>query len=144
MDSTFFATLPQTLLGHNGEVPLTQLQDENEFIGLYFSAHWCGPCRQFTPALAEFYNAINKDKKQIEIIFVSSDRKITDFQTYFDSMPWIAIPFDSDNRELLGDQYSIQSIPTLLIFDKKGNLVDSNARGTVANMGVKAIESWKK
>ena len=144
MDSTFFATLPQTLLGHDGEVALTQLPDENEYIGLYFSAHWCGPCRQFTPALAEFYKAVNKDKKQVEIIFVSSDHNDADFQSYFGSMAGTAIPFESDNRELLGDQHNVQGIPTLLMFDKKGNLVDSNARGTVANKGVNALESWKK
>ena len=29
--------------------PLTK----NECIGLYFSAHWCPPCRKFTPILKQ-------------------------------------------------------------------------------------------
>ena len=27
----------------------------NDLVGLYFSAHWCGPCRGFTPVFAEVY-----------------------------------------------------------------------------------------
>jgi thiol-disulfide isomerase/thioredoxin len=30
----------------------------SDVIGLYFSAHWCPPCRGFTPHLAETYDAI--------------------------------------------------------------------------------------
>merc|ERR1712232_1315373 len=41
-------------------------------IGLYFSAHWCPPCRAFTPKLAQWYKEGRKDK--MEIIFVSSDK----------------------------------------------------------------------
>ena len=25
-------------------------------VGIYFSAHWCPPCRGFTPVLTEFFN----------------------------------------------------------------------------------------
>ena len=31
-----------------------------DFIGLYFSAHWCPPCRGFTPVLADTYNKIKR------------------------------------------------------------------------------------
>ena len=27
----------------------------NDLVGLYFSAHWCGPCRGFTPVFAEVH-----------------------------------------------------------------------------------------
>ena len=68
-------------------------------IGLYFSAHWCPPCRGFTPMLAEFYKkftAANPDK--LEIVFVSSDRSDEDFKSYYAEMPWLALPFA--DREL--------------------------------------------
>ncbi|GJQ75413.1 hypothetical protein Trydic_g23582 [Trypoxylus dichotomus] len=42
--------------------------------GFYFSAHWCPPCKAFTPQLAEVYRLVRKREPTFEIIFVSSDR----------------------------------------------------------------------
>jgi nucleoredoxin len=62
-------------------------------VGIYFSAHWCPPCRGFTPQLAEFYLR-NSKNKNLEIIFVSSDRDETSFQEYYNEMPWLALAFE--------------------------------------------------
>ena len=31
---------------------------EKKVLVFYFSAHWCPPCRLFTPVLAEFYSVM--------------------------------------------------------------------------------------
>ena len=31
---------------------------DKKFVGFYFSAHWCPPCRGFTPVLKDFYEVI--------------------------------------------------------------------------------------
>ena len=62
-------------------------------VGIYFSAHWCPPCRGFTPVLAEFYKA-NHASKNMEIIFVSSDQTVDQFKEYYNEMPWLALSFD--------------------------------------------------
>ncbi len=83
-------------LTHSGEVTFSDISAP--VICLYFSAHWCPPCRNFTPVLAKLYNQWNKDGKQIEIIFVSSDNDLKSYKEYFESMPWISIPFqDAQN-----------------------------------------------
>ncbi len=46
---------------------------EGKFVLLYFSAHWCPPCRGFTPILKEYYEALKAQRSDFEIIFVSSD-----------------------------------------------------------------------
>ena len=46
-----------------------------KFIALYFSAHWCGPCRAFTPELVKFRNNCVKKNLPFEVVFVSSDKK---------------------------------------------------------------------
>merc|ERR1712224_750716 len=38
---------------------------------VYFSAHWCPPCRGFTPVLSKAYSAY--DQGDVEVVFVSSD-----------------------------------------------------------------------
>src|SRR5437764_9700345 len=52
------------------EEPLAQ----KKLIGLYFSAHWCPPCRKFTPELVQFYNRVAPQHSEFEIVFVSLDR----------------------------------------------------------------------
>jgi nucleoredoxin len=86
----------QLLNNNNTPLPTSEVLHNARLIGLYFSAHWCGPCRSFTPMLAEMYEHL-KDVRPthgLEIVFVSGDRDANSFQQYFSSMPWQAIPFD--------------------------------------------------
>jgi nucleoredoxin len=39
-------------------VKLSDITAAGKNIGLYFSAHWCGPCRQFTPQLVKMYEKL--------------------------------------------------------------------------------------
>ena len=61
-----------------------------EVILLYFSAHWCPPCKAYTPQLRDWYM---KQGGKVEIIFVSSDSDEASFESYYSSMPWLAIPY---------------------------------------------------
>ena len=142
MDQTLYATLPQVLQGKKGDIALSQVKEESPLIALYFSAHWCPPCRMFTPKLAEFYKTVNKDKKEIEVIFVSLDQNEDQFNEYYESMPWITVPYESDNRELLSDTYGIQGIPALLVFKSNGKLIDKNGRNTIMSKQNGAIDQW--
>ena len=66
-------------------------------VGLYFSAHWCPPCRGFTPKLIEFYNNYKKDgpsKDKMDLVFISSDKDADQFKDYFSTMPWYALPYE--------------------------------------------------
>lgn len=49
--------LGQQLLKKTGEVVnADEALKDKKIICYYFSAHWCPPCRNFTPILADFYN----------------------------------------------------------------------------------------
>ena len=134
--------LPNEFESKNGKVTKADLLSY-ELIGVYFSAHWCGPCRAFTPRLAKFYNNVNKDKKQVEIIFNSADQDLKSFNEYFSTMPWIATPFDSDSKNQIDEACGINSIPQLIIFDNKGHIIDGSGRSTVDSKGDEAINVWK-
>ena len=66
---------------------------DKRVVGLYFIAHWCPPCREFTPKLAETYTMIKGTGKSFEIVFVSSNRDETAFTSYHKEMPWLTLPF---------------------------------------------------
>ena len=134
--------LPPEFESSNGKVTKEDVLS-NDIIGVYFSAHWCGPCRAFTPRLAQFYKNVNSEKKQIEIIFNSSDQDLEGFKGYFGTMPWIATPFESNEKSQIDEACGINSIPQLIIFDNKGHVLDDNGRRTVESQGVEAINTWK-
>jgi len=90
---------------------------------VYFSAHWCPPCRGFTPHLAKAYTE-DKGESKIAVIFLSSDRDQTEFEEYLKEMPWYALPHaEREKKAELSKTYGIQGIPSLLIFDGDGNFV---------------------
>jgi hypothetical protein len=58
------------------------------------SAHWCPPCRQFTPRLARIFDDMPTQLHgKLAIVFVSLDNDQSMFDEYFDEMPWMAVPF---------------------------------------------------
>lgn len=102
-------------------------------MGLYFSAHWCPPCRAFTPSLVQFYERVRAAHPDFEIIFVSSDRTPEDFEEYYATMPWGKLPFaEREAKATLATQYGVQGIPRLVIVGADGTLVTGSAREEVA------------
>ena len=83
----------------------------------------------------------------IEIIFVSSDSDEASFNDYFGTMPWTSMPFNSPAGQSLAQKFGIRGIPSFLVFDAAGNLVDREGRNTVASAkGVTshALSKWFK
>jgi len=62
-----------TLLTKAGEKPTEEVLAGKTAVGVYFSAHWCPPCRGFTPQLAQMYTDAFS-AKGMEIVFVSGDK----------------------------------------------------------------------
>jgi thiol-disulfide isomerase/thioredoxin len=122
-----------------------------KLIAFYFSAHWCGPCRKFTPMLAEMYTHLKEEfpTHGLEIVFVSSDRDANGFNSYYSSMPWLSIPFESLSKykQLLGMKYGVRGIPALVVLDAMSGqvVVPADAsRGEVSqacSRGESAIEA---
>ena len=113
-------------------------------VGIYFSAHWCPPCRAFTPELVKFHKMVVTEGKPFEIVFVSSDRDKSSMYDYMDEMdmPWLALPFGDDHKATLSQKYGVSGIPKLVIVDEDGELVTKNGRGDVSGKGADAIDGW--
>jgi thiol-disulfide isomerase/thioredoxin len=77
-----------------------------KFVALYFSAHWCGPCKRFTPAFATYYED-QGGAKDTEVVFVTLDHDDDSFLEYFAEMPWAAVPFAFEGREAISDKFGV-------------------------------------
>ena len=102
--SKVFEFLGDRLVNKSGEsLKTADIRGEGKVIGLYFSAHWCPPCRGFTPNLGKFYENVkgssNGDK--FDIVFVSSDRDQEAFTEYLNDMPWWALPFERREQKVI-------------------------------------------
>merc|ERR1712054_598115 len=120
-----------TLVRNDGtEVPYSTLSGKT--IGIYFSAHWCPPCRGFTPELVKTYNKLKEQGKEFEIIFVSSDRDEASFKEYFSEMPWLALPYsERDLKGKLSKVFNVEGIPSFHIIEHDGTVINNNGRGAV-------------
>jgi len=86
-----------------------------------------------------------KEGKSIEVVFVSSDQDDKQFEDYFGTMPWHAIPLnDKEAKGGLSALYKVQGIPNLVVVNKDGKVVDSGARNTVTSNPSGAVDEWLK
>jgi nucleoredoxin len=109
-----------------------------QIYGLYFSAHWCGPCRKFTPQLVAYYNQITHDHPEFEIIFVSADKSAEGMATHMreSGMPWPAIEYGKVANVPALQRYAGRGIPDLVIVDASGKvLADSFVGGKYVGPG---------
>ncbi|CAE8670491.1 unnamed protein product, partial [Polarella glacialis] len=104
-------------------------------IAFYFSAHWCPPCRQFTPLLKKFQETLlSHGEKSLKIIFVSSDHSEHDMWKYMYDChgDWLALSFNcKDLKDRLSRQYQVSGVPALVVIDAVGRQAVRDARGEV-------------
>jgi len=130
--SAFTELLGSSLLSNSGAKSTEEALAGKGVVALYFSAHWCPPCRGFTPKLAEWYKKDLKSKG-MEVVFVSSDRDEDAFKEYFAEQPWLALPYaDREAKERLSKKFKVQGIPTLVILDSDGKTITQDGRGAVS------------
>lgn len=104
-----------------------------------FWATWCGPCMGEVPHVKEAFEKLHE--KGFEIVGISFDQdkeklestlkdKGMTWPQYFDGEGW---------KNKYGQQFGINSIPTMWLVDKKGNLRDVNARGALEEKVTKLL-----
>ena len=118
------------LVGRDGTEHDTKTALAGKTVGIYFSAHWCPPCRQFTPSFARAYERLTGEMgKDFEVVFVSSDRDEAAFDEYRGEMPWLALPFSArDVKAKLSATFKVNGIPALVVLDETGATVTTDGR----------------
>jgi nucleoredoxin len=127
---------------HNGAVvhaDETALANK-KLIAFYFSAHWCGPCRKFTPQLVDYYNRVAAQHPEFEIVFYSFDKSPFAFETYMReaNMPWLAIDYAKVKGKEAIAKNAGEGIPSLVLVDSAGNVISSSHSGS-QNLGPQKV-----
>jgi thiol-disulfide isomerase/thioredoxin len=102
-----------------------------KYYAIYFSAHWCPPCRGFTPELVSAYQDLKAKNPNFEVIFVSNDESKDDMQGYMTEykMPWPAIRFDAVKSIPAIQRFRGNGIPNLLFVTSDGEVLSSSYVG---------------
>lgn len=139
------------------EYPTISTKDafnDKEFVLLYFSAV-CPSCEFFCPLLKEFYEK-HGDAAKIQVVYVSSDKTLDDFDENYAKMPWPSITNDDDGYEVkkrLAERLKVQKLPVLIILQVETGLFISNKahlkirvmddRNFSKSSVQKVLEEWK-
>lgn len=142
-DNQFLASLPEILHNANGEEVAAESL-EGKYVALYFSAHWCPPCRAFTPKLVEFHE--KNAGEDFEVVFLSFDNSEEEKSAYIAEagMPWLMMPgHRSEKANEIASSLNIEGLPTLAVFAPDGSLVSIDGRKEVLLTPRKALKKWK-
>jgi nucleoredoxin len=139
----FFDGLQQKLIqAKDGKaLPYKKEGATPKFTAIYYSAHWCPPCRAFTPKLVDWYNNFQPKHKDFQLVFASSDKDEKAMLEYMTEtkMPWPAIHFN-EKKECGVDKYASDGIPYLVLINAEGK----NLTGTPGNEWQHPAELLKK
>jgi thiol-disulfide isomerase/thioredoxin len=128
--STFDTVLDTNMVVLDGEkfVDHFATKRPDKYIVFYYTASWCGPCRNFTPKLVEFYNTHKNDN--FEIVLISSDRDANAMEAYAkkNKMPWPHLKFNQKKAFKSNFNHGVRGIPSVVVCDLEGNIVTKNGR----------------
>lgn len=154
---------------------LSNLSSKTNFIGLFFASSWCNTSQPATDALQNTFQQQstiltsrilkddNSEKKEIAIIYVSSDRTQEEMEQYISKHTDWMIPLSNTNKDDMSNnikrafntcaEEEVNSninnierkhgIPRLIILDTDMNVITTDGVNDVINDGVDAIKRWK-
>ena len=144
MSIDFQSVLRDHVVGKDGAKVELASALKGKIVLLYFSAHWCPPCRQFTPELIRVYKQWKASNADVELIFVSSDQDDEAFSEYYSEMPWLTVDFAAEEaRQSVNEKFSIRSIPTLAVLTHDGHIITKDGRADVSKLKEAALDQWK-
>ncbi|KAM3128535.1 hypothetical protein pb186bvf_019378 [Paramecium bursaria] len=114
-------------------------------VGLYFGADWCIPFKKFCPTLISFYEQINEDIHQFEIIYIGLDENEDRYKESIRDFPWLYYEWKEHIKYQIYLEYKqhVPGFPCLLIINPNNSQVITNqGRGMIEKEGKEAFQKW--
>ncbi len=102
---------------------------EGKYVLIDFWASWCGPCRQENPNVVRMYKDLHE--KGFEILGVSFDTSKENWEQAIqsDNLTWPQMSDLKGWQNAAGKLYGISSIPSTVLIDPNGIIIEKNLRG---------------
>lgn len=122
-----FVTGAPSIFNQEGEKISPRHIVSKDYVFLYFSASWCGPCHAFNPRLIDWYNS-NDGGNNFEIVLVGADSDSTSIRQYFNDQkfPFTAMEKKGKIFSDLFEAYCGPGIPSLVLLNKDDEVVASS------------------
>jgi nucleoredoxin len=123
-----------------------------ELVALYFGAQWRNECKRFVPVLSKFYKACCTTSQNLEVVYVSVDRTLLEFNDCYGRMPWLAMPTGTTLfKNSLTEQLKVIDLPAFVVLDPKtGHVVTTSGVAEIEALGdfdagvaTKLVQKWK-
>ncbi|KAL0016918.1 hypothetical protein SO802_003987 [Lithocarpus litseifolius] len=90
-------------------------------------------CSEVNPHLQKIKQMLveNGDQEDFEIVFVSNDRDQESFDSYFNALPWLALPFGDPTVKELAKHFDVHGIPCLIIIGPNCKTVTKQGRNLI-------------
>lgn len=143
LHQSILAGCQNALIRAGGVGASAQPLQQKRLLFIYFSAHWCPPCRAFTPRLVEFYNA-NFKSGDFDLLFVSRDKDQDAMNGYMNDtkMPWYGIRLGNATIDSLYEKFGVSGIPCLVLLNEKDEVLASSYDGATYLGPQAALEKY--
>ena len=153
--STAVSSLPPLLDSKGNDLSAEACTDllQGKRVAYYFSAGWCPMCTSFEPSLIQFRQAAKDSDKEIQFIYVPSDRSAEQALQRADALDMWSVPF-GDQADNIKKEFHIwagaesmklgfgrrSGVPAIVVLNREtGNEL---AFVPAESQGVAALQSW--
>ncbi|CDW83991.1 UNKNOWN [Stylonychia lemnae] len=147
------------------DVDVLELLQKTQIIGLFFAAHWSGPCIGWGSLLQSFKNEMNQETNNfLEIVMVpmsgptpdmikylgESSQEVQDEEKqlldFLNSCQCLMIPIEEQhNIEQLKEKFFVQELPTFVVLDRFGSEVSKDGIADIKKLSKQQlITKWSE
>jgi thiol-disulfide isomerase/thioredoxin len=112
-----------------------------KYVIIKFTATWCNPCKKEIPGLISAYEKYKDKGLEIVSVYIwergdDTDKIVENVKKFAEdeNISWLIVSetlTEKSGQPKQGDFYAISGVPTMLLIDKEGKIINTDARGEV-------------